>query len=39
MVKYENEIGGTCSIAGKDEKCIQNLVRKSEGKKSLGRQD
>jgi predicted lipase len=31
------EMSGTCSTLGRDEKCIQNFSRKSEGKRPLGR--
>jgi hypothetical protein len=30
-------MGGTCSAHGNDDKCVQNLGRKSERKKPLGR--
>jgi hypothetical protein len=33
----EGGIGGTCSMHGRDEKCIQNFHRKPEGKRTLGR--
>jgi hypothetical protein len=31
----ENEVGGVCSIYGKEEKGIRSLVRKPEGKREL----
>jgi hypothetical protein len=31
------EVGGTCSTHGRDEKCIQYLGWKTEGKRLLGR--
>jgi hypothetical protein len=33
----ENEMGGTCSMYGEEERCIQYLVGKLEGKRPLGR--
>jgi hypothetical protein len=30
-------MGGACSIHGRGEKCIQNLVREPEGNITLGR--
>jgi hypothetical protein len=33
----EHKRGGACSTLGKDEKCIQYLVGKPEGKRPLGR--
>jgi hypothetical protein len=32
-----NEMGRTCSAYGGEERCIQGLVRKPEGKRPLGR--
>jgi hypothetical protein len=44
LIKYcsvekikKNGMGGTCSTCGRDERCIQVLVGKPEGKISLGR--
>jgi len=36
-VQDVGEMGGTCSTHVRDEKCIQYLVVKSEGKRPLGR--
>jgi hypothetical protein len=33
----ENELSRTCSTHGRDEKCVHNSDRKSEGKGILGR--
>jgi hypothetical protein len=33
----KNEMGGSCSTYGGEERCIQGLVRKPEGKRPLGR--
>ena len=33
----ENEIGGACCTFGRQERCIQSFVGKSEGKRPLGR--
>jgi hypothetical protein len=33
----EAEIGGSCSTHEADEKCMQNFVGKTEGKRPLGR--
>jgi hypothetical protein len=32
----ENEVGGACRTHGRDKKCIRILVRKPEGKRTLG---
>ena len=33
----KNEMGGACSAYGGEGRCLQGLVRKSEGKRPLGR--
>ena len=33
----KNEIGGACSTYGGEQRCIQDLVGKPEGKRPLGR--
>ena len=33
----KNEMGGVCSVYGREERCIQGLVGKHQGKRQFGR--